>query len=146
MSASYYLINEHPPKSLFKIKNKLDYNKWCEVMESYKNITWDIDTKHGIFFHDNHGDSHYKREVYFDYVETPNEFKYLPGDAITIGRYTFSISFIKEIGLARIQFFNNENKKLVPLFYEISQKLGCYLFLERKLITEEDIEKLYKPL
>lgn len=145
MSVIYQFFNEHPPRSLFKIKNKLDYNKWCEVMESYKNMTWDIDTIHGksdLIRDKNH---YFKKTAWFDYVET-NE-KYNPSEqANTIGTYSFFIVFDNEIGCAWAQFYKNEKKKLVPLFYEISQKLGCYLFRERKLITEEDIKNLNKTL
>lgn len=146
MSVKYQFFNEHPPRSLFKIKNKLDYNKWCEVMESYKNITWDIETKHGKFYLEKYGNSHFKKQIYFNYKENPDEFKYIPGEAITTGTYSFFIVFDNEIGYAWAQFYKNEKKKLVPLFYEISQKLGCYLFRERKLITEEDIKNLNKTL
>ncbi len=148
MSSNFYFFNEEKPKSPFlKIKNKLNYEKWCKVMESYNNITWDIDTKHGLFYLDRYGNSHFKRQVYFDYKENPDEFNYVPGEAITTGTYSFFISFSKEYGYARTQFYGKEKKELIPLFFEISQKLGCFLLKDgRQLITEEDIKHLNKPL
>ncbi len=138
MSVIYNFVNEKSPISLFKVKDKLDYTKWCQVVESYKNVTCDIETIHGKYDLLRDDKKYFKKKVYFDYIETKEE--YNPNEqANTIGTYSFFMVFDKQSGFAWVQFFGKEKKELVPLFYEISQKLGCYLFRERELITEENI-------
>ena len=148
MSSKYYFIKDYKPKPPFlKLKEKIEFERWESVINSYKNTTWDIDTKHGLFYFERYGASHFKSQVYFNYTENPNEFIYVPGESIKTGTYAFFIVLAKEYGYAYAQFSGKEKKEFIPLLYEISQRLGCYLLKDGKhLITEVEINNLKKTL
>lgn len=144
MSATYYLIKDKKAKSpYFNMVQRLDYTKWVEVMEEYE-ITWDKDTKHGKYYIEKDPEFYYKRQAYFDYIESEANFiNEENGQVIKTGEYSFFIIYEQERGLSWIQFYNRERKKFLPLFFEISQKLDCYLMKNsRKVITQEYIDSL----
>lgn len=144
MSATYYLLKDSKAKApYFNMKSRLDYNLWVKVMEDY-DITWDKDTKHGQFYLKKDPGFYYKRKAYFDYKELKEDHKYTDeSQVIETGHYSFFVIFEEERGLSWIQFYNREKKNLLPIFFEISVKLDCYLIKNtKKIITKEYIESL----
>jgi len=142
MSATYYFIKDKKSKApYFNLKDKLDYGKWVEVMEEY-NITWDIDTNHGKYYLSKDPGLHYKKQAYFEYEEIKEKINYGPKvQVLKTGSYAFFIAFDIERGIAFSQFYKRELKEWLPLLFEISSKLECYLIINtKKIITKNFFE------
>ncbi len=144
---SYYFIKDKKAtEPYFNLKEKLDYNIWVNIMEEY-DITWDFETKHGQYFLKTDPQSHYKAIAYFDYKEREDDFKFNEDTMVyKTGSYSFSISFYKDRGLAIASFPKWERKEFLPLFFELSKKLDCYLVNDSNKIITEDYIKKYLPI
>ena len=144
MSATYYFIKDREAKAPYlKIKDKIDYYTWVDIMEEY-DIVWDINTNHGKYYLKIDPESHYKRQAYFDYKELKEGIGFSAEDqVIKTGSYSFFMAFNKESGVAFAQFYKRERKHLLPLLFELSEKLDCYLIKDtKKIITKKDLDNL----
>lgn len=148
MSASYYFIKERKPKQPYqKLTERLDYEKWVQVMEGY-GIVWARDTKVGQYICSTEPQycRKYKKQAYFDYKERKDGKVYDEEKEVYVsGKYSMFIVFNKEAGYAWAQFYGRERKKLIPLLFEISKKLDCYLFRNAKtskIVTQEYVDSL----
>ncbi|MBF7092637.1 hypothetical protein IUY40_13960 [Flavobacterium sp. ALJ2] len=125
---------------ILNVKNKLDYNKWIQYVDSHQNyFTWYENTEDGIYKKNNMDkvpESFREKEIlYLDKKNAHAEYN------TKKGFYEVILSFNYNLGIISTTFQKKITKEHLKMLLEMANHLDAYLLNSGKTIIDEKVVK-----